>query len=265
MTTWDGGDAAGGGAVIAAGDARVHEAAMALLADRSGSRRAESTGRTVCRPGVLADRAAQGLDRWANLELARRPNMLRNRSARPRSRTASRSCRPAPSLGLAGGRASRSCALLRRIEPSGRSPRHGEASRQAQLGARHRPVRCRRLQGLAGLGQVSDRRPRRPIMRRSASGRGLRPNAGLRSGRSMPTTIPSCAKDRHGAAGPLRRYGRAEGRMPSFDVGRAYPPRAPPLGSQRKPIALARVPRGVPDRRADPRLEPGPARSGETA
>ena len=31
ITTWDGGDAAGGGAIIAAGDARVHAAAMELL------------------------------------------------------------------------------------------------------------------------------------------------------------------------------------------------------------------------------------------
>ncbi len=32
VTTWSGGDAAAGGDVIASGDARVHEAALALLA-----------------------------------------------------------------------------------------------------------------------------------------------------------------------------------------------------------------------------------------
>ena len=31
VTTWDGGDPAKGGRIIAAGDARVHEEAMALL------------------------------------------------------------------------------------------------------------------------------------------------------------------------------------------------------------------------------------------
>jgi myo-inositol-1(or 4)-monophosphatase len=31
VTTWDGGDAAFGGRIVAAGDARVHEAAMKLL------------------------------------------------------------------------------------------------------------------------------------------------------------------------------------------------------------------------------------------
>jgi myo-inositol-1(or 4)-monophosphatase len=32
VTTWDGGDAAGGGAIIAAGDRKLHDAAMKLLA-----------------------------------------------------------------------------------------------------------------------------------------------------------------------------------------------------------------------------------------
>jgi myo-inositol-1(or 4)-monophosphatase len=32
VTTWDGGSAAGGGAILAAGDARLHEAALKLLA-----------------------------------------------------------------------------------------------------------------------------------------------------------------------------------------------------------------------------------------
>ncbi|MEA2834615.1 MAG: hypothetical protein QOG66_2817 [Methylobacteriaceae bacterium] len=36
VTTWDGGDAAGGGAIIAAGDKRVHAAALGMLSGTSG-------------------------------------------------------------------------------------------------------------------------------------------------------------------------------------------------------------------------------------